>query len=113
MSAALPDRRQAVLDLEPRLLDWAGALTHDLAEARALVSETLMIAGQEDYGAGESIDARTWVFRLLRQRYYSLERLRENRRARSAFAVDLAFTRKRALLAQAALDEAAPAAGLT
>jgi DNA-directed RNA polymerase specialized sigma24 family protein len=99
------DRRQQILALEPRLLDCADALTRDPSEARALLHETLTIANDPAYGSAEVVGPEVWVFRLMRQRFYSVERDRDYRRSRSAAVTELGYARKRALLAQA---EAAP-----
>lgn len=93
------------------MLDWATSLTRDAQEARALVQETLIIARDPTYAAKEDGDPRVWIFRLLRQRFYSLERDRAFRRSRSAFATEFAYAAKRAVLAQAVADGSAVAIG--
>jgi DNA-directed RNA polymerase specialized sigma24 family protein len=102
MTTSLNERRQELLALEPRLRDCADALTRDADESRALVLETLRIA--RDPECGESGDPKVWIFRLLRQRFYSVERDRDYRRSRSAAVTELGYARKRALAAQAAAD---------
>ncbi len=91
------------------MLDWATSLTRDAQEARALVQETLTIARDPGYAVDEEVDAQVWIFRLLRQRFYSLERDRAFRRSRSAFATEFAYAQKRAVLAQAMADGSAVA----
>ncbi|UTP38462.1 hypothetical protein M9M90_14715 [Phenylobacterium sp. LH3H17] len=73
--------------LEARLLESATSLTGDAAQAQALVRETLAIAGDPAYGAGEVVDPQVWIFRLLRQRFHVLGRDQERRRTRTAAAV--------------------------
>ena len=103
MTITVQERGQELLALEPRLRDCADALTRDPAESRALVQETLRIARDPDYDPGEG-GAHVWIFRLLRQRFYSVERDRDYRRSRSAAVTELGYARKRALAAQAAAD---------
>lgn len=80
-----------ILELEPRLLECATSLTGDAAQAQALVRETLMIARDPAYGAGEVVDPQVWIFRLLRQRFHVLGRDQERRRSRvGALAVPVA-----------------------
>lgn len=104
MTSKATDRRQEILALQPRLLDCAGALTRDAAEARALLHETLTIANDPEHGQAPGASTEVWIFRLLRQRFYSVERDRDYRRSRSAAVTELGYARKRALLAQADRD---------
>ena len=105
MSTKLNERRQELLALEPRLRDCADTLTRDPAESSALVQETLRLARDPEFGAPEGA-TQVWIFRLLRQRFYSVERDRDYRRSRSAAVTELGYARKRALAAQAASDAA-------
>jgi DNA-directed RNA polymerase specialized sigma24 family protein len=90
------DRRQDILALEPRLLDWANALTRDPIEAQALVHETLALAGNADHRPPGSLTSRAWIHRILRERFYSVERDRNYRRSRTA-VIEMEQLRKRAL----------------
>lgn len=105
MTTKMEDRAPALAALEPRLRDCADALTRDPTESMALVQETLRIARDPatDWPDG---GAQAWVFRLLRQRFYSVERDRDYRRSRSAAVTELGYARKRLLAAQAASDAA-------
>ena len=69
-----------MLALEPRLLDCAQTLTRDAGEAQTLVRQTFKLAKDRNYGLAEGGDAQAWLFRLLRQRFYSVERDRDYRR---------------------------------
>jgi DNA-directed RNA polymerase specialized sigma24 family protein len=102
MTTATEDRRDAILALEPRLLDTAQSMTRDANEADVLVAETLMAAKDLDYGAGAAVGAETWIFGLLRRHFYSVERDRDYRRSRSSVITELGYARKRAMLAKAA-----------
>ncbi|HTK35741.1 MAG TPA: hypothetical protein VL358_10725 [Caulobacteraceae bacterium] len=104
MTTSLHERRQELLALEPRLRDAATALTRDADESGALVLETLRIARDPEYASPEGVATPVWIFRLLRQRFYSVERDRDYRRSRSAAVTELGYARKRALAAQAASD---------
>ena len=104
MTVKLHERRQELLALEPRLRDCADTLTRDAAESQALVLETLRITRAPDYDWPEGVSTQVWIFRLLRQRFYSVERDRDYRRSRSAAVTELGYARKRALQAQAAED---------
>jgi DNA-directed RNA polymerase specialized sigma24 family protein len=105
MTANTQDRRQQILALEPRLLDCADAMTRDAHEARALVQATLIEAEELGYGSGgDAAAVQTWLFRLLRQRFHSVERDRDYRRSRSARLNELAYARKRELAAKATLE---------
>ena len=106
MTIALNERRQELLALESRLRDCADTLTRDPAESEALVLETLRIARDPEFDAPEAA-TQVWIFRLLRQRFYSVERDRDYRRSRSAAVTELGYARKRALAAQAAADATA------
>jgi len=72
--------------LEARLLECANSLTSDTIQAQALVRETLTIARDPAYGAGEVVDPQVWLFRLLRQRFHVLGRDQERRRSRVGHA---------------------------
>lgn len=109
MSDTPSDPRLALQALEPRLLDWATSLTRDRQEAEALVQDTLQTARDPAYAARQEAGPEVWIFRLLRQRFYSLERDRGFRRSRSVFATEQAYARKRAELAQAMADGSAVA----
>lgn len=100
MLTATEDRRDEILALEPRLLEIAQSMTRDANEAHVLVHETLMAAKDLDYGPVEG--AQAWIFRLLRQHFYSVERDRDYRRSRSSVITELGYARKRAMLAKAA-----------
>jgi DNA-directed RNA polymerase specialized sigma24 family protein len=91
------ERRQDMLALEPRLIEAAEALTRNAVEARALVVETLAAAEELDYGASDPSSAQGWIFRLLRQRFHSVERERDYRRSRSALVTQMGEARKKAL----------------
>ena len=103
------DLRCALQVLEPRLLDWATSLTRDAQEAEGLVQDTLLTARNPAFAAKQEAEPEVWIFRLLRQKFYSLERDRAFRRSRSAFATEHAYARKRAALAQAMADGSAVA----
>jgi DNA-directed RNA polymerase specialized sigma24 family protein len=103
------DRSQELLSLEPRLLDLAAALTRDTNEARILVHDTLKIARDPAYGLTEQVPVQIWIFRLMRQRFYSLDRDRDFRRSRTNFATEHAYARKRAELAKIVAEEKAAA----
>ena len=79
-----PDRSQQLLALEPRLLESAGRMTGDDAQAQLLVLETLKIALDPSYGTSEVVDPQVWIFRLLRQQFHILGRDQERRRSRAA-----------------------------
>jgi DNA-directed RNA polymerase specialized sigma24 family protein len=97
------ERRQDVLALEPRILEAASALTRNAAEARALVSATYAAAEELDYGAAEGAAVEGWMFRLLRQRFHSVERERDYRRPRSALITQMEEAKRRSMrLAEAA-----------
>jgi hypothetical protein len=100
------DRRQEIQALEARLSDCANTLTHNAAESRALLDETLTIAREPHYGCSERASTHVLIFRLLRQRFYSVERDRNYRRSRSAAVTELGYARKRAELAKAAAQAA-------
>ena len=102
MLTATEVRRDEILALEPRLLDSAQSMTRDATEAQVLVQETLMAAHDLDYGPPEPGAAQAWIFRLLRQHFYSVERDRDYRRSRSSVITELGYARKRAMLAKAA-----------
>lgn len=104
MSGALRDPNLALQALEPRLLDWAVSLTRDPQEAESLVQDTLRAARDLVRATTHEAEPDVWIFRLLRQRFYSLERDRGFRRSRSTFATEQAYARKRAELAQAMAD---------
>jgi DNA-directed RNA polymerase specialized sigma24 family protein len=106
MTIQAQDRRQQILALEPRLLGCADAMTRDVHEARALVQDTLAAAQERGYGEADASTAQTWLFRLMRQRFHSVERDRDYRRSRSAQVTELAYARKREQAAQAAVQEA-------
>jgi DNA-directed RNA polymerase specialized sigma24 family protein len=106
MSSASPEKRQEILALEPRLLDWAGRMTRDANEAQALVRETLAAARASALAADDEVAVEVWVFRLLRQQFHSLERDRHHRRATAAFTTDQTYVRKRSQLALAAQADA-------
>ena len=80
------DLSAQILALEPRLLECATTLTRDALQAQTLVRETLMIARDPAYGAGEVVDPQVWIFRLLRQRFHVLGRDQKRRRSRAAVA---------------------------
>jgi DNA-directed RNA polymerase specialized sigma24 family protein len=82
MTTMIHDRRQEILALEPRLLGCAEALTHDAGEAQALVRQTFKLAKDRNYGLAEGGNPEVWIFRLLRQRFHSVERDRDSRRDR-------------------------------
>lgn len=103
------DLRLAIQALEPRLLDWATSLTRDPQEAQALVQDTLLTARNPAYAAKQGSEPAIWIFRLLRERFYSLERDRAFRRSRSAFATEHAYAEKRAALSRAMADGSAVA----
>ncbi len=86
MIPAVPDLGRQIQALEPRLLECAISLTGDAVQAEALVRETLTIARDPAYGAGEVVDPQVWLFRLLRQRFHVLGRDQERRRSRAAAA---------------------------
>ena len=104
MTAAIHDRGAELLALEGRIADWAHALTHDPAEARALIEETLILAQDTAQGPTGTQSLQSWTLRLLRERFYSVERGRSYRRAKSAAVTELDETRKRAVLARALAD---------
>ena len=104
MTTAIYDRSVEVLALESRVADWANALTRDPAEARALVTETLALAQDPAHGPGSGQTVQSWLLRLLRQRFHSVERGRGFRRSRSAAVTELGDARKREVLAQAVAD---------
>lgn len=106
MSGVSQERRQEIMALEPRLLEWANRMTRDANEAKALVSETLAAARTSALAADDESVVEVWVFRLLRQQFHSLERDRHHRRAVSAFATDQTYARKRSQMALAASAEA-------
>ncbi len=106
MTALSQEKRQEIMALEPRLLDWANRMTRDANEAQALVQETLAAARAMAMTASDEVGAEVWVFRLLRQQFHSLERDRHHRRAVSAFTTDQTYARKRSQLALAASAEA-------
>lgn len=106
MSGVSQERRQEIMALEPRLLEWADRMTRDANEAKALVSETLAAARTSALAADDESVVEVWVFRLLRQQFHSLERDRHHRRAVSAFVTDQTYARKRSQLALAASAEA-------
>lgn len=103
MTMTAHDRRQELLALEPRLSDWAAALTRDAREAGALVRETLAIAGDPDQHPADSVSTQVWVHRLLRRCFHSVERDRDYRRSTSAAVTELGSARRRAQ-AQAAAE---------
>jgi hypothetical protein len=69
--------------LELELLRTAMALTHEPAEARALVARVLSQAREELLG-GRGDGERARLFRMLRQAYHSVERTRTLRPPRDA-----------------------------
>jgi len=99
MTTTMQDRREALDQLEPRLRAWADALTHDAAEAHALVDETLAIARTQRVGPPDADALQAWLFRLLRQRFHSLERGQDYRRSRRSLAAEKDFARKRLIAA--------------
>lgn len=103
MTLATQDRHTALERLEPRLRDWADALTHDSAEAHALVDETLAAVRSARIGPDDPDALQVWIFRVLRQRFHSLERGQDYRRSRRSAAAEKEFARKRLI---AALGEA-------
>ncbi len=104
MSSTIKERHEQLQAFEPRLMAWAENMTRDAREAETLVQATLAIARSPAYASSETVDAEVWIFRLLRQQFYSLERDRDFRRSRSAFATEQSYARKRAVLAQAVAD---------
>ncbi|HTI67041.1 MAG TPA: hypothetical protein VL460_05775 [Caulobacteraceae bacterium] len=108
MSTDPRDRGQEILDLGPRLLDWASALTRDPKEAQALVRETLLDAKDPEHAPSDTVSTHAWIHRLLRRRFYSVERDRDYRRSTSAAVTELGSARKRVMQAQA---EAEPPGG--
>ena len=102
MISASNERREQILAMEARLLDSAQSMTRDANEAHVLVHETLMAAKDRDYGAADPSSAQAWIFRLLREHFYSVERDRDYRRSRSSVITELGYARKRAMLAKAA-----------
>ena len=80
------DHSLEIAALRPRLLEWANALTRDPAEALALVEETLSKALASEDGPPDLATLRAWTHRLLRQRFYSVERDRVYRRSRGGVA---------------------------
>lgn len=87
MIPAAPDMGRQIQALEARLLQSATSLTGDTVQAEALVRETLTIASDPAYAAGEVVDPQVWLFRLLRQRFHVLGRDQERRRSRVAATV--------------------------
>jgi len=82
MTAMIDDRRQEMMALEPRLLGVAETLTRDPDEALTLVRQTLKLARERNYGLADGGNPEVWIFRLLRQRFHSVERDRDSRRDR-------------------------------
>jgi DNA-directed RNA polymerase specialized sigma24 family protein len=83
MTPAAVDLGRQIQALEARLLECATSLTGDAVQAQALVRETMTIARDPAYGAGEVVDPQVWIFRLLRQRFHVLGRDQERRRSRT------------------------------
>jgi DNA-directed RNA polymerase specialized sigma24 family protein len=107
MNTAIRDRRQELLALGPNLLGRATELTRGPAEARALVNQTLELAGDPGQAPSGDVSTRTWAHRLLRRCFYSVERDRSYRRSTSAAVTELGSARKRELQAQAEAEEEA------
>jgi|GEM_PF-5236825 len=105
MATTAHDHHQEILALQPNLLAWAFGLTRDPLEAQALVQETLALAGRSDHLPPGTMTSQAWVHRLLRERFYSVERQRNYRRQRGS-AVELDQLRQRLLAdpAQEATD---------
>ncbi|WP_158915648.1 hypothetical protein [Caulobacter sp. S45] len=95
MTTVSDDRRSEILALEPSLLDWANALTHDEAEAHALLGRTLLAAMDPSHAPKGDLSTRAWLHNLLRRSFHSVERDRDNRRFRSAAVTQLGRTQKR------------------
>ncbi len=89
MITQVHERRQELLALEPRLRDCADGLTRDEAESKALMLETLRIARDPDYVWPVDVSTQVWIFRLMRQRFHSVERDRDSRRSPSAAVPEL------------------------
>ena len=104
MDITTRDRRQELLALGPSLLGWASALSRDPAEARALVQETLALAEDPAQQPSDDVSTQTWIHRLLRRSFHSVERDRSYRRSTSAAVTELGSARKRELQQQAQVD---------